>query len=227
MPPHDRLRSIALSQIAAIERDYGNMRKKHRYVEFGGTIQPDEYAEFNARCLGLVDRVTSRHDAYYLQVMRELERHEMTSQELATTLYGIVESLKHDIEDSGLTSFREYEHAVLYELLLGDAEQLLDEGRKDAAAVLVGGVVVAHLWQLAGKHELPTPTAEVSGEPPSPERLNDALAQSVYGRMEHQRVTSWLTMRQRATQLAHGAYDHTHVTLAVQSVRSFLSQFPA
>jgi len=162
-----------------------------------------------------------------LQVMRELERHPMTSEELATTLYGIIESLKHDIEESGLTSFREYEHAVLYELLLGEAEQLLDEGRKDAAAVLVGGVVVIHLWQLAGKHEVPTPSPETSGEPPSLERLNDALAQSVYGRVEQQRVTSWLTMWQRATQTAHGAYDHAHVVLAVQGVRTFLSQFLA
>lgn len=227
MPPSDRLKGIALSQIAAIERDYANLRKKLRYLEFGGTIQPDEYAEFNARCLGFVDRVTSRHDAYYVQVMRELERHPMTSDELATTLYGIVQSLKHHIEASGLSTFREYEHAVLYELLLAEAEQLLDEGRKDAAAVLVGGVVVVHLWQLADKHDVVTPAAEVATGPASPERLNDALAQSVYGRVEHQRIASWLTIWQRATQLAYGAYDHGHVMLAVQAIRAFLSQFPA
>lgn len=227
MPPRDRLKGIVLSQIAAIERDYANLRKKLRYVEFGGTVQPDEYAEFNARCLGLVDRVSGRHDAYYLQVMRELERHPMTSEDLTTTLHGIVQSLKRDIEASGLTSFREYEHAVLYELLLAEAEQLLDEGRKDAAAVLVGGVVVVHLWQLASKHEVAAPADEGSDEAHSPDWLNDALAQSVYSRAEHQRVASWLTMWQRAAQLARGAYDHSYVVLAVQGVRAFLAEFPA
>lgn len=190
MSPRDRLKGIVLSQIAAIERDYADLRKKLRYVEFGGTVQPDEYAEFNARCLGLVDRVSGRHDAYNLQVMRELERHLMTSEELATTLYGIVQSLKHDIEAGGLTTFREYEHAVLYKLLLAEAEQLLDEGRKDAAAVLVGGVVVVHLWQLANKYDVAAPADERPNEPFSPDRLNDALAQSVYSRADHQRVAS-------------------------------------
>jgi hypothetical protein len=221
VPSVAALRTLALGQIASIEREYANLRKKLRYVEFGGTVQPDEYAEFNAKCLGLVDRISGRHDAYYLQVMRELERHPMTSDELATTLYGIAMSLKQDIEANRLVSFREYEHAALYELLLAEAEQLLDEGRKDGAAVLLGGLVVVHLRQLATKHELGV--SDVA----DPEACNAALAQTVYGQVEQREIASWLTLWEKATQLAHGAYTHGQVTAAIQRVRVFLREFPA
>jgi hypothetical protein len=210
-----------------IEQEYANLRKKLRYVEFGGGVQADEYAEFNAICLSLVDRVAGRHDAYYLQVLRELDRHPMTSETLASTLYGIVQSLKRDIEADALTNFREREHADLYELLLQQAEQLLGQEQKDAAAILISGVVVVHLQQLADKHEIVTAAADEQSDPQTPEWLNSALAQSVYGRLEQQNVTTWLNLWRRSAHAAYGAYSHDHVRLTLHSVRAFLTQFPA
>jgi hypothetical protein len=226
MPPIAVLRSLAISQIAAIERDYTRLRNKQRYLDLGGRIEPDEYAEFSAKCLGLIDRLLGRRDAYYVQVLQELERHEMTSETLASTLHGIVRSLKNDIQDETFASFREWERAELYEVSLRQAEQLLGRNHKDAAAIIVGAMLVVHLEQLAKRYDL-IPAEDDTNRPPNPAWLNGALAGSVYGALEQQNVSTWLALWEQATHGRYNKYGHTHVTVALHEVREFLTQFPA
>jgi hypothetical protein len=228
MPTREQAKRAALAQITTVEKRYADLVKKLRYVSFGGDVSADEYAEFCAMCLGLLDRLTSRHNAYYEEALRQLQRTEMTSAVLASTLHGLVASLKHDIEAGALTRYAEREHAVVYDELLRTAEGLLAGGHRDAAIVQLGGVLVAHLRQLASVHELlPHAPGYTDGpEPLSPDQVNDLLMESVYGQLTARNVTIWLNLFRKTCQGTHASSSES-VSSFLQGLRVLLMQHPA
>jgi len=60
---------------------------------------------------------------------------------------GVLESLRADVEMGYLRSQRELLHGELFGDFLEMAQHLLDEGYKDAAAVIAGSTLEAHLRQ--------------------------------------------------------------------------------
>jgi hypothetical protein len=117
-------------------------------------------------------------------------------------LPGIVAALRSDVEGDYLQSISELIHADVFSEFLGMAEHLLDEGYKEAAAVLIGGVLEEHLRKLASKNGI----AVVAGpRPVRADRLNADLANAtVYSRLYQKNVTAWLDLRNKA---AHGKHD--------------------
>jgi hypothetical protein len=76
-----------------------------------------------------------------------------TNGECLNHLPGIVAALRSDVEGEYLQSiFSELIHANLFSDTLSMAEHLLNEGYKEAAAALIGGVLEEHLRKLATKH---------------------------------------------------------------------------
>jgi hypothetical protein len=195
----DQLKAAALRQIAAIDR---------------------EYAEFNTRCLALIDRTLGRGHAYYEQALREVQREPMTSAELAASLHGLVRSLKVDIEADALATVRETGHADLLAMFLRMAENLLGAHRKDPAAVLLGGALEA-------KHHVAMADEERGPSAPLAEELNEMLAQQVYGLTEFKSVVAWLELREKASRWAVSAYNHDDVAKFLRGLRAFIASFPA
>jgi hypothetical protein len=106
------------------------------------------------------------------------------------------------------------------------ATYLVDNGYKDAAAVITGSALEGHLRQLAGKVEIAVSDNE--GRPLRADRLNADLAKAnAYPKGDQKSVTARLDLRNDA---AHGHYDRYEVgqvRLLIDSVRDFIRRYPA
>lgn len=69
-------------------------------------------------------------------------------------LRGILAALREAYEKGYMTTLEELLHVGLFSDFLSMAQHLLDEGCKDPAAILVGGVLEEHLRKLATKHSV-------------------------------------------------------------------------
>ncbi|MFZ0592306.1 MAG: hypothetical protein WAM39_17735, partial [Bryobacteraceae bacterium] len=96
-------------------------------------------------------------------------------------------------------------HADVFSDFLEMADHLLEQGYKDAAAVIVGSVLEEHLRKLCQKHGLGTTIN--SGAPKKADLINADLAGAmVYPKLDQKNVTAWLDVRNKA---AHGKYQST------------------
>jgi predicted unusual protein kinase regulating ubiquinone biosynthesis (AarF/ABC1/UbiB family) len=226
VPAADKLKTSALVQIAAIDRQRSHLKTRERHIAYGGGATPDDYADFNAMCLAVVDRVTGRHDAYYERALREIEQcGSFTSIELAQVLHGLVRSLKRDIDEGWLATFREIEHADVYNDLLDSADRQASQGQIGPALIVIRSVLEGHLRQLAVKYDIALTVDPVDPDDPkqrtTPQHVNDELAQVAYGQAEHKSVGIWLRQGAQANPNRERTID-----LATQ-VRNFIAKYPA
>ena len=107
------------------------------------------------------------------------------------------------------------------------AEHLLEQGYKDAAAVIIGSTLENHLRQLCSANSIDTKRKDNRGRlvPKKADQLNSELAKKgVYNRLDLKNVTAWLDLRNNA---AHGNYDEysqEHVSLMLSGVMNFMSK---
>ncbi len=102
------------------------------------------------------------------------------------------------------------------------ASYLLDEGYKDPAAVLIGGVLEEHLRKLCIKYGI---SIEENYKPKKADKINSDLSkEKVYSKLDQKSITAWLDLRNKA---AHGKYDEyskKQVLLMLEGVRKFISR---
>jgi hypothetical protein len=142
---------------------------------------------------------------------------------------GVVESLLADLRAGNLEAVAELIHGELFGDFLEMATHLLDEGYKDAAAVITGGTLEAHLRQLCQKHNLPLEEQAQSGlRPKKADQLNAELARaSAYSKLDQKSVTAWLDLRNKAAHAMYTDYSRDQVALFVSGLRDFISRVPA
>jgi len=128
-----------------------------------------------------------------------------------------------------LTSLKEIVHGELFGDFLNMADYLVQEGYKDAAAIIGGGVLESHLRQLCIKHGIGLEYATDSGTRPKlGGQLNADLArEKVYKNLDQQNVTAWLALRNNAAHDKFEEYTKAQVSLMLQGVRDFISRYPA
>lgn len=140
-------------------------------------------------------------------------------------LIGILTSLRDDISAGRLSTLTELVHADVFSDFLDMGEHLLQEGYKDAAAVLTGGVLEEHLRKLCSKHAIPTGNGSRHKKA---DTLNAELAAaSAYSKLDQKNVTAWLGLRNDAAHGNYTAYASQQVKLLIQSVRDFITRAPA
>jgi hypothetical protein len=142
-----------------------------------------------------------------------------------TSVAGILEALKNDYERGHLRSVSELIRADLFADFLDMAAHLTQEGYKDAAAVLAGGVLEEHLRKLCLKNLLDPDNA---GRPKKADQMNHELsAKSVYSKLDQKSITAWLDLRNKAAHGKYSEYSIGQVELFVQALRDFISRAPA
>lgn len=190
---------------------------------------PEKLAEFSTMCLNAIDRLTNNRDTYAKQALRAIEQHQMTSPELAVTLYGLTRSLRHDVDKGWLVTFDEMTTAKVLGSLLDLAGHLLRQALAEPAAVVLASVLETRLCQLAGKYDIPI-TARVANnriDLRPLQQLNDDLARVAYHQDDHYAVSGWLLLHQRAIRRDPGRFDRVQLTELVQQLRSFIGSYPA
>jgi len=139
-------------------------------------------------------------------------------------LVGIVKGVQSDIHSGLLNDFRALVQAEIFADFLEMAEHLLDLGFKDAAAVLLGGVLEDSLRKLASKHSVAVNGS--NGKPLTLDPINVALAKaSAYGPLVQKQVTSWANLRNDAAHGHYSKYDEGQVRQMLQFVQKFCSDF--
>jgi len=139
---------------------------------------------------------------------------------------GALEGLRADIAAERLDEYEELIRADVFADFLEMAQHLLDESYKDAAAVLVGGVLEEHLRKLCDKAGVPTnmPT----GQAKKPSAMNvDLKKAGVFNNLDEKSVTAQLELRNNAAHGKHGEYSKEEVRLMLETVRDLIRRHPA
>lgn len=223
MPPAD-----FVAQLDTVLRTIGEMSARSRHNDLSD-LPPKDFGRFLSQAQAAVLRIAGPGSAYANQIEAALGRvtvHDGTKCLLAA---GVIEGLQDDIKNGYVTRLTELIHGEVFGDFLEMAEHLLEEGYKDAAAVITGGVLEGHLRQLCNKHSIPVEVSSSSGvRAKKADQMNSDLAgATAYSKLDQKNVTAWLDLRNKA---AHGLYDlytKDQVALFLPSVRDFITRVPA
>jgi hypothetical protein len=226
----DALEKIVLPQIEGLVKKFDALEKSGHLSDWSGvdTQCASEFitASLNAihRAVGETHPLTKRVEA----VVKECSPYRLYA--AVPHVGGALRALQGDIKAGYLVSVQELIHTDLFSDFLEMVEHLLGEGCKDAAAVIIGGVLEEHLRKLCAKNGIPTNITDSRDVVKSKkvETMNTDLASAgVYSKGDQKNVTAWYDIR---TDAAHGhytKYTHQQVELLLQSVRDFLTRHPA
>lgn len=144
-------------------------------------------------------------------------------------IIGILIALKGDLEDGYLHSFPELVRGEMFEDFIEMAEHLLQEGYKDAAAVIGGSSLESHLRQLSNKHGVPLDYTAADGsiKHKRAEQLNQELGKNAYSLFDQKQITAWLDLRNNAAHGQYSKYSLDQVARLIEWVRDFIAKNPA
>jgi len=166
--------------------------------------------------LSFLSRNFGESEPYYA----ELESITKGSEERdAKQALSVLKALRRDIETDQFVTTRQIVRAEIFSDYLEMASHLLDEGYKDAAAVIAGSSLEEHLRELCRVGEVETTESTKNGDlrHKKADRLNADLAKvGVYNAVRSKAITGWLGIRNDA---AHGKYDQ----YSADQVRNMIS----
>ena len=148
----------------------------------------------------------------------------------AVLIVGIVKALKGDLKDGYLESFPELVRGEMFENLLEMATHLLNEGYKDAAAVIAGTSLESHLRQLCIKHGVTIhhTAKDGSNKPKKAVQLSQDLRKSgAYSLFDQKQISAWLDVRNNAAHGNYSDYDQDQVGGLIEWLGDFISKNPA
>jgi hypothetical protein len=137
---------------------------------------------------------------------------------------GVAKAIEHDLASGLLIDFRSIVQADIFADFLEMGEYLLQEGYKDAAAVIIGSVLEDGLRKLSERHELPV--TNESGKPLTMDPLNTQLAKrEVYSKLIQKQITTWTHIRNKAAHGEFSEYNREQVQMMLLFVQSFASEY--
>lgn len=139
-----------------------------------------------------------------------------------TVLPGILKALRADYEAGYLRSIHEIIHGDIFGDFLDMAGYLLQEGYKDPAAVLAGGVLEEQMRKLCQANSISVTKGAL---PKKADGMNADLAgANVYSKLDQKSVTAWLGLRNNAAHGKYNEYSIEQVALMVQGIRDFVTR---
>ncbi len=220
--------NVFVSQLSTLIHEYESFQQTARHKDLSDLPKANRQSLIT-RSIAAIHRISGKASTYATEVERILvqlpDLHLHTS-----SIMGIVQALKDDIEAGYIQTLVELIHGELFADFLEMAQHLCDAGYKDAAAVIVGSTLENHIRKLCDKHGIPTESPDKDGNlrPVKSDTLNSELAKAnVYSKLDQKGVTAWLDIRNKA---AHGHYEQytvEQVMLFLAEVRSFITRNPA
>jgi hypothetical protein len=140
----------------------------------------------------------------------------------------ILQAARNEIARGWLFEMKGLVSAEIFSDFMEMAEHLLQEGYKDAAAVMIGSVLEEHLRKLCDKNNIPI-IIEKNDEiiPKKADLLNHELAKlEIYNKLEMKQIITWLDLRNKAAHGKYSEYTKEQVALLFQGVMDFMSRIP-
>jgi len=137
-------------------------------------------------------------------------------------MVGALRALRRDYVEGYLDTIQGLIRAELFADFIEMAEHLLEQGYKDPAAVLVGGVLEENLRALCSSRSI---SVLVSGRPKKADAMNAELsAAGVYNKLDQKNVTAWLDLRNKAAHARYDEYTSEQVRTMLSGVREFTAR---
>jgi len=180
---------------------------------------------FRTACLSFIDRVYGGNHVHFRQFTDKTDgvRYGDTERAIA-----ILMAIRDELEGGWLFELRSLVASELFADFLEQADHLLEQGYKDAAAVMIGSVLEEHLRQLCLTHDVETDDLKDEKRVPrKADRLNSELVKaSVYTQLEAKQVTAWLALRNSAAHGEYSLYTAEHVRHFAAGVPAFITRNP-
>jgi hypothetical protein len=220
-------RTNLLTQLDDVLGEWRTLESRCGREDFGD-LGDIEGMRFVTRARAVVRRVGGQRSAYVDQA-EAIIAHGGFVGFVASRIVGVVDSLRADVAAGYLRDFATLIRGELFADFLEMAGHLLDEGYKDAAAVVAGSSLEAHLRQLCAKWNIDTESK--SGEDPRPKKadlLNSELAKvEAYSKLDQKSITGWLDLRNRAAHGQYAEYEAGQVAIMISGVRDLVTRVPA
>jgi hypothetical protein len=206
------------------------MEKADRSMYKAGYTQYlDSHAASGARMAGLAvlrDMFGEGHQAY-------LDFKSMTEGRSPLGFSGakaVLEVALDHLKNGWLGSISGVVAGELFSDFLEMAQHLSEETYKDAAAVIAGSSLEAHLKRVAVLANVPLSYVDAKGATrvKRADTLNTDLAKAdVYDLNEQKQVTAWLGIRNDAAHGDYGKVNADMVALMISGIRQFIARYPA
>jgi len=216
-----------VAQLDAVLADYDSLVAAAKYNDLSD--RPDaDVQRVTSRARAAVEHVAGVKSAYAQQVLRILDGKDHRGTK-ANLIAGVVKALRSDVDAGYIQSIEELIHGDVFSAFLEMAAYLLDEHYKDAAAVIAGSTLEAHLRQLCDKHGVPTDhQAQGAVRPKKADQMNADLCKAgAYAKLDQKNVTAWLDLRNKAAHGLYAEYQKEQVQLLVSGIRDFMTRVPA
>jgi hypothetical protein len=208
------------------------MQARSKFPDLQGLSSWD-YEEFNTAALAAMERITGVDSVYFKQASAAIKAPQPPRPDYYTPfrkVHSSLRALRDAVAADHLETASGLIHAAIFADFLEMAQHLLDEGYKDAAAVIAGSALEAHLRQLCVNAAIDTTVTNAGGDivPKKADRMNAELyGAKIYPVLDQKSVTAWLDLRNKA---AHGEYDKylaPQVGLMIPGIRDFVTRVPA
>ncbi len=170
-------------------------------------ISPFIVTSLITRAKATVNRITGRNSDYYKRMEEVLNRPKLKDSYNLKFAMGSLDALLHDLEKDYLESISELIHGEIFSDYLDMAQHLLEEGYKEASAVIGGSTLEEHLRKLCQKNNINIEVSTPKGlKPKKADVMNADLKKAgIYPLIQQKQVTTWLGIRNDA---AHGHYNN-------------------
>jgi len=184
-----------------------------------------EQTEVYTSLVAVIERLAPTGTYYSDSLQLTVKKYDFNSNNAIPALVGIVQALKTAYESGYLHQIDELIRADLFADFLDMGEYLLEEGYKDPAAVIIGGVLEEHLRKLCLKNSI---NITKNNSFKKADTMNADLANShVYNRLDQKSITAWLDLRNKAAHGKYTEYTDDQVNVALLGIRDFIARFPA
>ncbi len=189
--------------------------------KIGGSGTVEEMTLILSKAKSAVTRISGADSDFYKDVNKAYSSH---WQDTLERILGPIKALKSDIENGYLKSAHQIIQSEVFSDYLEMAEYLQGEGYKDAAAVIAGSTLEAHLKETAKDNTIELHIKKANGDliPKKASVLNDELAKaSIYSSSYQKQITAWLGVRNDAAHGDYNKYTSEQVTMMIQGIRQF------
>jgi len=167
---------IFSKQLSSVLDDFKKLKAKSHSDDLSDLPKDDRQALIT-RAIAAIHRTTGTNSPYAQEVNRLLQSlprlHEHT-----TSILGVVKALLEDLNAGHLRSLVELVHGDVFADFLEMAQHLCEAAYKDAAAVIAGSTLEAHLRTLCNKASVPSEAVKPNGDtvPKKADAMNGDLS---------------------------------------------------
>jgi hypothetical protein len=137
-----------IKQLDDILNDYNRIKSRAQYDDLSGNTTIEEITTVLTKAKAAIARIVGDKSEYYKDTEAILKRTNIHEGTKLRNIIGTVIALKSDLQNDYLKFFSDIVQSEVFSDYLEMAEDLLNEGYKDPAAVLVGSTLEVHLKEL-------------------------------------------------------------------------------